>query len=282
MLITMGDMLRTAQKGGYAVPAPNVWNENSVRAALDTATELSSPIILDCSFMDFSFGDEAAQIMYEQMLYTVPWAKEASIPVAINLDHGMEFDHVICAIRNGFTSVMFDRSSASYEDNVGEVAEVVKIAHAAGVSVEAELGHVGDGDSYDATAHLTDPDQAVDYVERTGVDCLAIAIGSAHGAYSGTPHIDFERLEEIRRRVSIPLVLHGGSGTGDENLYKAARSGICKINLYTDLVTAGMEEVRKVDLAGNHDFSVVEEAAYQGYANKLAHYIKLFGSENKA
>ena len=111
MLITMGEMLREAQAKSYAVPAPNVWNEESVRAVLDAAEELRSPIILDCSFMVRGFGDRAAQVMYEQMLYTVPWAKEASVPVAINLDHGMAYHHAVTAIRNGFSSIMVDRSS---------------------------------------------------------------------------------------------------------------------------------------------------------------------------
>lgn len=282
MLITMGEMLREAQAKSYAVPAPNVWNEESVRAVLDAAEELRSPIILDYSFMVRGFGDRAAQVMYEQMLYTVPWAKEASVPVAINLDHGMAYHHAVTAIRNGFSSIMVDRSSLPYEENVREVSELVKIAHAVGVSVEAELGHVGEGETYDATANLTDPDQAADYVEKTGIDCLAVAIGTAHGAYSGTPHIDFDRLEEIRKRVSIPLVLHGGSGTGDENLARAARSGITKVNLYTDLVTAGMEEIRKLDLYSSNDFGFVEDAMYYGFGQKLRHYMKLLGSAGQA
>ena len=282
MLITMKDMLIEAQKKGYAVPAPNVWNENSVRAALDAAEESKSPVILDCAFMARTYGDKAAQVMYEQMSYTIPWSKDASIPVAINLDHGMQYHHAITAIRAGFTSIMVDRSSLPFDENVRQVKELVDVAHAVGVSVEAELGHVGKGETYDATSNLTDPEEAVKYVELTGVDCLAVAVGTAHGAYHGTPHIDFDRLEAIRKRVSIPLVMHGGSGTGDENLYKAARSGICKVNLYTDLVTAGMEEIRKLDLNSSNDFSFVEDAAYLGFKEKLKHYMKLFGCANQA
>lgn len=282
MLITMKEMLVEAQKKGYAVPAPNVWNESSVRAALLAAEESKSPVILDCSFMERSYGEKAAKVMYEQMLYTIPWSKDATIPVAINLDHGMQYHHAVTAVRAGFTSIMVDRSSLPFAENVRQVKELVDIAHAVGVSVEAELGHVGEGETYDAKSNLTDPEEAVKYVELTGVDCLAVAVGTAHGAYSGTPYIDFERLEEIRRSVSIPLVMHGGSGTGDDNLYKAARSGICKVNLYTDLVTAGMEAIRKLDLGSSNDFSFVEDAAYEGYKEKLKHYMALFGSAGQA
>lgn len=284
MLIAMGDMLKEAQKSNYAVPAPNVWNEDSVRAVLTAAEECNSPVILDCSYMESRFGAKAGQVMYEQMLYTIPWARETSVPVAINLDHGEKYVHAITAVRAGFTSIMVDRSSLPFEENVKQVKELVKVAHAVGVSVEAELGHVGDASNYDrdGSSNLTDPDQAKQYAKLTGIDCLAIAIGTAHGAYSSKPYIDFDRLTEIRKKVNIPLVLHGGSGTGDENLQRAARNGICKVNLYTDLVTAGIEEIRQLDLGGIHDFHYVEKLAYRGYRNKLLHYMKLLGSAGQA
>ena len=147
------------------------------------------------------------------------------------------------ALRSGFLSIMVDRSSLPYEENVAEVCgNWLKIAHAVGVSVEAELGHVGSGEQYDAdrNAGLTDPEQAKAYVEATGIDALAIAIGTAHGKYVGTPYLDFELLEKIYNEVEIPLVLHGGSGSGDENLARATRMGITKVNIGTDLFQAGL------------------------------------------
>ena len=223
MLFPMSELLKKAQAGRYAVPAPNVWNEDSVRTVLRAAEACNSPVILDCSFLESSFGNRAGDVMMEQMMYTVPWAQSSCVPVAINLDHGEAFSHAVTAIRAGFTSIMVDRSSLPFEENIAQVTELTKVAHAVSVSVEAELGHVGDAGSYvqDGSAYLTDPAQAEEYVARTGIDCLAVAVGTAHGAYSGTPRIDFERLDAIRRRVSIPLVLHGGSGTGDENLAQA-------------------------------------------------------------
>lgn len=283
MLITMKDMLLCAKEKNYAVPAPNVWNEDSVRMAIEAAVRCNSPVILDGSYSS-SKGDQAPKWMEEQMLYMAPMAKEAPVPVAINLDHGKEFDHAVTAIRYGYTSVMIDRSSCPYEENAAMTKKVCEVAHAVGVSVEAELGHVGRGMQYDVDgkANLTVPEEAERFVQETGVDCLAVAIGTAHGPYSGTPHIDFERLAAIRKRVDIPLVMHGGSGTGTENLAKAARSGIHKVNLYTDLVTAGMERLRAFDLESTYDFSVAELEAYAGYREKLEFYMDLFGCKGQA
>ncbi|MBC8587060.1 class II fructose-bisphosphate aldolase [Paratissierella segnis] len=283
MLITMGEMLIEAKKKNYAIPAPNVWDEFSIRAAIEAGEECDSPVILDGSYEE-SKGDKAPQIMYEQMLYAIPMAKAAKVPVAINLDHGKTFKQAMIAIKAGYTSVMIDCSSCPFEENVEKVKQVVDAAHAVGVSVEAELGHVGRGTNYavDGKANLTRPEEAIKYVEFTGVDCLAVAVGTAHGPYIGTPHIDFERLEEIRNAVDIPLVMHGGSGTGDVNLSKAARSGINKVNLYTDLVTAGMNELRKFDLGNEYDFSKAVKVAFEGYKSKIKFYMDLLGSSNNA
>ncbi|MDL2220124.1 class II fructose-bisphosphate aldolase [Eubacteriales bacterium OttesenSCG-928-N14] len=283
MLVTMSEMLKQAQNANYAVPAPNVWNEDSVRACIRAAEECKSPVILDGSY-HASLGDMAPQKMYEEMLFMVPMAERASVPVVINLDHGKEFEHVMLAIRMGYTSVMIDRSASPFDENVDTVKRVCDVAHAVGVSVEAELGHVGYGSNYavDGISNLTDPEDAVRFVELTGVDCLAVAVGSAHGPYKGKPNIDFDRLAAIRQAVNVPLVMHGGSGTGDDNLYKAARCGINKVNLYTDLVTAGMERLRSFDIQVEYDFSKAEAEAYAGYGKKLMSYMELLGSKGKA
>ena len=142
---------------------------------------------------------------------------------AINLDHGKSYEDIMLGINSGFTSIMVDRSSLSYEDNIAQTKETVKMCRPLNISVEAELGHVGQGEDYssDGSDHFTKPEEAKKFVEETGIDCLAVAIGTAHGRYHGTPHIDFDLLKQITNVVDIPLVLHGGSGTGDENLRKA-------------------------------------------------------------
>ena len=234
MLVTMKEILDHAKKGGYGVTAPNVQSEDTVRAVLEVAEEYHAPMIVDVNA--FIHTD-------------LPWfihmirdlAEKVSVPVAINLDHGKSYEDIMLAINSGFTSIMVDRSSLSYEENVEQTKEVVKMCRPLGISVEAELGHVGMGNNYavDGVNNLTVPKEAADFIKETGVDCLAVAIGTAHGRYTGTPHIDFERLKQLVEACGdTPLVLHGGSGTGDENLRKAVQSGIQKVNLATELIVA--------------------------------------------
>ena len=238
MLVNMCDILRKSREGKYGVVAPNICNEDTARAAIEVAEENHAPLILDVIFNVNPDIPLFAGICRQL-------AERAAVPVALNLDHGGCFEHAMIAVRSGFSSIMVDRSSLPYEENVAEVSELVKIAHAVGVSVEAELGHVGSGEQYDAdrNAGLTDPGQAKAYVEATGIDALAIAIGTAHGKYVGTPYLDFELLEKIYNEVEVPLVLHGGSGSGDENLAKATSMGITKVNIGTDLFQAGIDHL---------------------------------------
>ena len=276
MLVNMCDILRKSREGKYGVVAPNICNEDTARAAIEVAEENRAPLILDVIFNvnpDIPlFADICGKL-----------AGKASVPVALNLDHGGCFEHAMIALRAGFSSIMVDRSSLPNEENVAEVAELVKIAHAVGVSVEAELGHVGSGEQYDAdrNAGLTDPGQAKAYVEATGIDALAIAIGTAHGKYVGTPYLDFELLEKIYNEVEIPLVLHGGSGSGDENLARATSMGITKVNIGTDLFQAGVD-----NLLAHHSEIKRAHLGYQlmadGYKAKLLHYMKLFNQCGKA
>ncbi len=276
MLVNMTDILQKSRAGKYGVVAPNICNEDSARTAIEAAVENQAPIILDLIFNATPDVPLLAKLVIEM-------AEKAPIPVALNLDHGGTFEQAIIAIRSGFSSIMVDRSSLPYEENVAEVAQLVKIAHAVGVSVEAELGHVGSGETYDAdrNAGLTDPRQAREYVERTGVDALAIAIGTAHGKYVGTPHLNFDLLHAIYDEVDVPLVLHGGSGSGDENLARATREGITKVNIGTDLFQAGIDnlvahhgELKRAHLG----YSLLSE----GYKAKLTHYMKLFNQCGKA
>jgi fructose-bisphosphate aldolase class II len=274
MLVPMKDILQKARAEGYGVTAPSVNNEDGIYAAIDAAEECNAPVILD---IHFSFNRNLVRLgrLAEDI------CKEAKIPAAVNLDHGEEYSHAIWAIRAGFTDIMVDRSQLPFEENVAQVAELTKVAHAVGVGVEAELGHVGVGMQYavDRDAALTDPKQAKEYCDRTGCDFLAVAIGTAHGEYKGEPYLDFDRLHQIFDAVSIPLVLHGGSGTGDENLAKATREGISKVNLATDLYMAGMKVALDANCKNGRDaFRLID----QGYKEKLIHYIKLFGSDHKA
>lgn len=291
MLIHMGKLLQDAKKKGYGVAAPNVWSLNTARVVFEAAEELSAPVIFDVAGVHKLEESADAVKFYEK--------KFPNVVAALNLDHGGDFEEIITAIRLGYSSVMVDRSTLSFEENVREVSEIVKIAHAVGVSVEAELGHVGQGFEYEATrdAGLTRKEEAVEFVKRTGVDCLAVSVGTSHGTYTGTPKLEFELLKELSELVDVPLVLHGGSGTGDDNLKKAVETGIQKVNLCTDLSNAGLEELKKYlaidydsmkksgDLGefGNpsaHMFDM-SNAVAEGYKEKLKHYIKLFGGEGR-
>lgn len=275
MLLPMIDLLNEARKGGYAVAAPNVWNEENTRDAIAAAEEMNAPVILD-----YVYNPR----VYDFMLYAKPLCERSRVPIAINQDHGRAFEHAMHCLRAGFTSIMVDRSSLPFEDNVEQVREIVKVAHALGVTVEAELGHVGQGNNYevDGNSNFTDPDQAAEYIERTGCDALAVAIGTAHGNYSGVPKLHFDILENICKAVSIPLVLHGGSGTGEENLYKATHSGINKVNLNTDLQKGAVTKLREADILGKNRLTEVERTLYAGHKEALMHYMELFGSKDKA
>lgn len=203
---------------------------------------------------------------------------------AINLDHGKSYEDIMLGINSGFTSIMVDRSSLSYEDNIAQTKETVKMCRPLNISVEAELGHVGQGEDYssDGSDHFTKPEEAKKFVEETGIDCLAVAIGTAHGRYHGTPHIDFDLLKQITNVVDIPLVLHGGSGTGDENLRKAVKNGIQKVNLATELVVAVKEELETFIQDKNFDKWQLIPSFIKGYSDRLEHYVKLFDQENRA
>ncbi len=276
MLVNMTKILQKSKDGKYGVVAPNICNEDSARAAIECAEENRAPVILDLIYRVNPDIPLLAKLVIEM-------AQRATVPVALNLDHGSTFEEAIIAVRSGFSSIMVDRSSLPYEENIKEVAALVRIAHAVGISVEAELGHVGTGSQYDADrdAGLTNPLQAKEYVERTGVDALAIAIGTAHGKYVGTPYLDFSLLSKIYNTVDVPLVLHGGSGSGDENLARATREGITKVNIGTDLFQAGIDE-----LVTNHASLKRAHEAYLmfalGYKKKLTHYMNLFGECGKA
>lgn len=290
MLVPMKDILLAAQADSYAVVAANVNNEDTVRAVIEAGVEKRSAVILNMGYGAHSpqfnhqlgrlVGEETADVPAQMVFFgriCEALAKEADVPVAINLDHGAKYEHAIWAIRAGYTSIMIDRSMLPFEENVAQVKELVKIAHAVGVSVEAELGHVGWGAKYgsDSDACFTDPEQAAEFVKLTDCDALAVAVGTAHGEYSGTPYIDFDRLEQIRQAVSVPLVLHGGSGTGRDNLYRAACSGVCKVNIGTDFYKAGAAAWNEANCAfAGNGYALIK----QGYKDRLFYYMDILGS----
>ncbi|NLY45868.1 MAG: class II fructose-bisphosphate aldolase [Tissierella sp.] len=276
MIVSLKAILDEAKKNNYGVAAANVFDMNTVKAVYEVASELRAPIIINChEKFDMELIGEITRY-YDK--------KYPEVVVALNLDHGSKFESAVIAIKSGFTSVMVDRSKKPFEDNVYETKEIVKMAHAVGVSVEAELGHVGKGIEYKESKNnlLTEPLEALDYVNKTSVDCLAIAIGTAHGQYVGETVIDYDRLEKIRDTVPIPLVLHGGSSTGDENLKKAVDLGISKINLFTDLIVNSANEIKKhIGEQPNTNFINIIDEGIVGYKDMLKHYICLFGSQNR-
>ena len=285
MIYPMAELLKEAKAGGYAVPAPNIFSLCNMETIFETAHELKSPLIMG---VPGSRDLEAVGWLAKLYEKRYPDAK-----IAINLDHGGAFEQIMTAVHSGFSSVMIDRSSEDFETNVRETAEMVKIAHAVGISVEAELGHVGiaaQDTNDERMANLTNKAEAQEFVARTGVDCLAVAVGTSHGAYKNfDPYIDFQLLGELSAMLDIPLVLHGGSGTGDENLSKAVKTGIQKVNIATDLNyagTDGMTEWLVANMPGKtakrSDIPGAEKAMKAAYKAMLVHYIGVFGSEGKA
>ena len=278
MLVTMKEILDHAKEEGYGVTAPNVQSEDTVRAAIETAEKYNAPMIIDVN--SFIHTDLP---WFVSMIRSL--AEKSPVPIAINLDHGKTYEDMVLGIRSGFTSIMVDRSSLPYDENVEQTKEVVKMCSPLGITVEAELGHVGMGDNYavDGVNNLTVPEEAAQFIKDTGIDCLAVAVGTAHGRYTGTPHIDFERLEKIVAACgSTPLVLHGGSGSGDENLAKAVKIGIQKVNLATDLIVAGKEALEEFIKDPEFDKWQLIPTFKKGYSEKLGHYIELFGQAGKA
>lgn len=275
MLVTMKKLVTIAKEKGFAVPAPTVWNFETAEAAYEVGRELKTPLVIMVWDDGPAWIEKVGSIVkYFDKLYP-------DVPAALILDHGQSFKSCMAAIRAGFTTVMADYSSKPLEENIARVRKVVEAAHACNVAVEAELGHVGETFEYEETreAGLTNPNEAKEFVEKTGCDMLAVAIGTSHGNYHGEPKIEFELLDELNHLVSIPLVLHGGSGTGDDNLKKAVKLGITKVNLCTDLFNGVEAAVKKAMNEKDADFLSVFFSKAEGYKETLRHYVSVFGSE---
>ena len=227
-LVTSEKMLLDAQKGGYAVGAFNAENMEMVLAIVEAATELSAPVMIQTTPSTVKY---ASLEMYAANVRAA--AEKAPVPVCVHLDHGNSYELAVNAVEAGYTSVMIDGSHESFEDNIAVTARVVTAAAKQGIPVEAEDG-------------CTQPAEAAEFVERTGVQSLAVAIGTAHGVYKSTPKLDVPRLAEIRKVVSVPLVLHGASGLTDDSIRACVKEGICKVNFATELRIAYTEAVREV------------------------------------
>ncbi len=281
MLVNMREMLNKARLGGYSVGFFNAINVEMARAVIETAEELHAPVIIG-----------TAEILLPVMSlervaeYLLPMAKNASVPVAVHYDHGLTFDKCMEALKLGFTSVMYDCSTEAYEENLERVAEMVHICHAMNVTVEAELGHVGDnegeGKLLNPSDYYTDPAVAVDFVTKTGTDALAVAVGNAHGDYKFPPKLDFDRITEIADKTGIPLVLHGGSGLSDSDFREAAKRGICKVNIFTDLDRAGKVGIEKGLQSGSQYLSSLISYEIEAMKSVVREKILLFGSDGTA
>lgn len=238
------EILLKAQKEGYAVPAFNCHNLETIQVIAETASELKSPVIIAGTPGTF---DYAGRDYIQSIIETA--AKKYNVPIIIHLDHHTDSNSIKDSLELGTKSVMIDASHYSYEENIKIVSDVVKLAHSYGATVEAELGMLGGQEDDlivdEKDSKYTNPSQAADFVKRTGIDSLAVAIGTAHGLYKEEPKLDFERLKEIREVVDIPLVLHGASGVPEESVRKAISLGITKVNIATELKIPFSNELRK-------------------------------------
>jgi fructose-bisphosphate aldolase class II len=250
-----------------------------LEAVITAAEEMNSPVIIGTAEVLLPYGE--LKLIAPSVIAA---AKRAKVPVVVHYDHGLTFDRCMEALKLGFSSVMFDGSTKDYETNIRETCEIVKIAHSFGASVEGEIGHVGLSGIDDVNAcedMYTTPDEAEEYIKATGVDALAIAIGTAHGVYKSKPKLNIERLKKIRGRIDVPLVLHGGSGLSDDDFQTTIREGIAKMNIFTDLCLAGdkaMREGLEIGLGYLETRSLKVRYIKEAVMNK----IRLFGSEGKA
>ena len=268
---------KKAQEGHFAIPHFNVWNAEMLMGVMDAAEESKAPIII--SFGTGFVGNTSFEDFSHMM---VSMARKASVPVITHWDHGRSMEIVQNAYNHGMNSVMRDASAFDFEENIRLTKEVVDYFHPRGIPVEAELGHVGNETIYEealASYRYTDPGQAAEFVERTGCDSLAVAIGNQHGVYTSEPQLNFEVVERVRAAVSVPLVLHGASGIGDADIRTAISLGIAKINIHTELCQAAMAAIRdRVD----QPFLVVERAVRDAVKQRALEKIVLFGTDGKA
>lgn len=268
MLVSSKVYLQDARENHYAFPHFNYWDSNSIRAEIAAAEELKLPVILAWA------QKHSAEISMEDAVGLGKFfGAKAKVPVMLHLDHGFTPELVKKGVDLGFTSVMIDASDKDFDTNVKITRDIVDYAHARGVVVEAEIGHVGTNSTEDNSKY-TEVDAAKKFAALTNVDSLAVSIGTSHGVYqSGTPKLNFDRLVELRNALSIPLVLHGGSSSGDTNLQKAAELGITKVNIYTDLAMASLHAAQEKKFETEPDMAAAQKKAIKDLSE---HYYKVF------
>lgn len=289
-LVPLSDLLPAAREGGYAVPGFCVWNAETMTAVLAAAQSERAPVILMCGPSEFSLL--SPKLLADLARRAV---QEVNIPVALHLDHGDHLDRCRECLEAGFSSVMIDASARPFPENVALTRQVVEWARPLGATVEGEIGILGRADQstpegeqeappFPTSSGLTDPAEAAAFVEQTGVDALAVAIGNAHGLYPGLPRFDFERLERIAARVPVPLVLHGGSGTPEADLQRAIRTGICKVNVASELVRAFRETLLRAWASpeGPTWPPVAEAKAMEAIQNVVRCWLHRTGAAGKA
>ena len=276
MLVSLNEVLSDAQKGRYAVGLFNTTDTDMLEAVLEAAEKKRAPVIIGTAEILLPYGE--LKLISPSIIAA---AKRASVPVVVHYDHGLTFERCMEALHMGFSSIMFDGSVKPYEQNIEETREIVRIAHAFGASVEGEIGHVGNADEETGESRYTTVEEARQYLADTGVDALAIAIGTAHGAYKTAPRLSFERLREIRGAVDAPLVLHGGSGLTDDDFRRAIAEGISKVNIFTNLCQAGMR-AQQAALEKGLDYLEARNLKRDYIAAEVERKIDLFGCAGKA
>lgn len=283
-IVTLKDALNRAKKGKYGIGAFNISSFTFLETVIKAAEDKKSPVITQ-----IADGHITDMPSFEAFCKSVVHlASNASVPVVIHLDHGLSLPTVMRCVQNGFSSVMIDASANPYEENIRKTKEVVDICHTVGISVEGELGTIGGAEANIVKEEdaFTNPDEALDFVNKTGIDALAVSIGNVHGNYKGEPKLDFERLEKIAKLTDLPLVLHGGSGIYDDDFRKAVSLGICKINFYTGNCKAAgkavMDFVKEDPEKNGTDLMKLIKGIRQNVYETVCHNMDVFGSSNKA
>ena len=284
MLVTLKEVLQDAKQKKYGVGLFNTVNLEMAKGVLAAAEESRSPVIIGTAevLLPFASLDDLAALL-------IPLAKKCTVPVVVHFDHGLTKEVILHAMDLGFTSIMYDCSTLNFDDNCTAVANIVKAAHIRGVTVEGELGHVGanEGNAEETSSGncdssiYTDPQEALDFYNATGVDALAVAIGTAHGAYQSTPKLDFERLRTIASMVPVPIVLHGGSGLTDQDFKKSIACGVSKINIFTDINCAAAKAAHD-QYRNNCGITDLMPKITEAVKQEALKKIKVFGSYGRS
>lgn len=279
------ELLTDAKQNGYAIPAVNVQSAETMDAVFSAATACNSPVIVALAHSHAGYTYKYTNISTIAALFEDA-RKRYQVTACLHVDHGRTFSFIQQAVDLGFDSVMIDASEQSYERNIETVQSVVSYAHARGVSVEAEIGHVGKGEAFDTPEAIentfTDPEVAKEFANETGIDALAVAFGTKHGAYKSAPKLDLERLCRIRDITDVPLVMHGTSGLSDDDIRRVIECGITKVNVFTEIAEAAknafMQETEKPKVR----FPDALVAARSVFQERVEHYMHVCGSIQKA